>query len=364
MADGNPLPVVTKPVKVLLEMDAPPLAGRQVGVHYFEEGSYRRISVEAVRPTYFAKIVVASVQETLPVYAYPNSPFDSVRNIARNGINSAKTLGLLLSAPATYSQPVLDMRYLSPNNMAHILLDIVPFYLLAKRAAGEDTVLLLQPAAGPFASLLGVFGIEAIDERRRVTGNMVKIRGTRGLAVKELFGTHDCTGIDFLPDTYAGMNFAAEPSFEKIFLSRRPPRNLKNQAEVERVIGEFGYRTVYLEDYSIREQLSIGAQARHVIAVHGAAMSFLLVNKRIDSLIELFPPNVHHDIFSKCLSPRTGRYEQILESFDPKVTHSGWESIYYFKDRNFSVHTGLLERLLSEIHAGSREGMPAPGAGR
>ena len=183
-----------------------------------------------------------------------------------------------------------------------------------------------------------------------MSGDIIKIRGTRGLSVYDLFGIDDCHGINFMPDTYTEMDFPSSLTFDRIFMARRAPRDLENQLEMERITERYGYKTVFLEDYSIRDQLGIGAQAKHVIAVHGAAMSFLLMSKRIDSLIEILPPNVYHDVFPICLSPRVVRYEQIIPNFDERVAHSGWEAISYFKNRRFSVSVKLVECLLSEIH--------------
>ena len=120
--------------------------------------------------------------------------------------------------------------------------------------------------------------------------------------------------------------------------------------EVEALAAGYGYKTIYPEDYTIAEQLGIGAHAKHVIAVHGAAISLLLMNKKVDSVIELFPPNVHHELFPAALGEKVVRYEQIVPDFDPRIAHNGWQAILPFKSRNFSVNVTLLGRLLSEIH--------------
>jgi hypothetical protein len=350
MMDSEALPAFIKPVKVHLETSAPSMGGTKVGVSYCEAGSSRRISVATMRPIYFEKLVVSSVYETLPSFYDSYVPLNGIRSLARNGLYACNRIGLSVRKPVILSTPVLDMRELYPNNMAHLLLNMIPYYLLAKRALGPDIKVLLLNVKEPFASLLSTFGIHPLHENRRVTADIIKIRGTRGLAVFDLFGSRDCEGIDFVPDAYSEMDFSSHLKFDRIFLARRAPRNLDNQAEMEKLAGKYGYKTIFLEDYSIREQLSIGAQAKHVIAVHGAAMSFLLMNRKIDSLIELFPPHVYDDIFSKCLSPRVGRYEQIIADFDARVAHSGWSAILYFKNRNFSANTNLVEQLLSEIH--------------
>ena len=210
--------------------------------------------------------------------------------------------------------------------------------------------LLLRRATAPFSTLLDIFQIYPVHEDRRVIGNIIRIQGTRGLSVYDLFGIDGCNGISFVPDVYSEMDFPSSIRVTRVFMARRAPRNLENQVEMEALVAKYGYETKFFEDYSVSDQLSIGSQAQHVIAVHGAAMSFLAMSKRIDSVIELFPPNVHHGLFPICLEPRVCRYEQIVPEVDRRVAHSGWEAVSYYKNRKFSANLNLLERLLSEIH--------------
>jgi hypothetical protein len=353
MIGDEVLPKFIKPVKVLSEKNAPPMDGTRMHVNYFESGSFKRISVNVIRPTHFEKVVVSSVFETAPALKYSDVPLNSLRNAARMGIYTFKRIRQSMRRSIAFSMPMLDMRSLEPNNMAHLLLEGIPYCLYAKRTVGSELRILMKPMRAQFSNLLAAFDIHPVQENRKVTGSFIKIRGTRGLSVFDLFGTFDCYGVNFIPDTYSEMDFRSPLRIEKIFLARRPPRDLANQAEIEKVVEKFGYKTTYMEDHSIAEQLSIGAQAKHVIAVHGAAMSFLIVNKRIDSVIELLPPNVYHEIYPVCLGPRVARYEQIIPDFDPGVAHSGWDAISYFKNRIFSVSANLLDRILSEIHSGS-----------
>jgi hypothetical protein len=344
-------PAYVKSVKILSETIAPPMDGISVNLHYFEDGNYKKMTVKNMRPTYFDQVVVSSVSETLPAYTYPLAPFNSARNLARNSLYVCKQLSASISKSVLFSNPVLDMRRFGPNNIAHLMIDIIPFYTFAREAVGPEIRTLLHPVGEPFSSLLKLFHVSSVWEDCRVTGEIIKISGTRGLAVHDLFRMFECHGINFAPDVYANVDVCSGPRFERIFLARRAPRNLENQMEIENITNKYDYKTIFMEDYPIREQLSIGAQARHVIAIHGAAMSFLLLNKRVESLIEIFPSNVYHQLFPTCLGRRVIRYEQIIPEFDPSVGHSGWEAISYFKSRNFSLNAPLLGKLLSEIHS-------------
>jgi hypothetical protein len=185
---------------------------------------------------------------------------------------------------------------------------------------------------------------------------MIKISGTRGLAVYDLFRTFDVNGLHFAPNVYAKTDFASGPGFDRVFLARRPPRSLENQADIESVTNKYGYRTIFMEDYLVRDQLSLAAQAKHVVAVHGAAMSLLLMNKGLESVIEILPPNVYHQLYPVILGRRVRRYDQIMPEHDPRVAHCGWEAILYFKNGTFSVDAALLENLLSGIHTQAAAG--------
>ncbi len=351
MTTDQPSANSLKPVKILSETGAPPMAVSNVGLHYVEAGQAKSISVPTMRPVYFDKIVVSTVFETLPAFEAASAPSNSLRNIARNAVFTARNFRASSAKPVTFSTPILDMRAIEPYNIAHLLTDIIPYYLLAKAAVGSDiTLLLSRQLKGTFADLLSAFNIVPVAETRRVTGEILKLRGTRGLSVFDLPETFDCRGINFAPHIYDAFNFPSTLNFDKIFLARRSPRNLGNQAEVEALAAGYDYKTIYPEDYTIAEQLGIGAHAKHVIAVHGAAISLLLMNKKVDSVIELFPPNVHHELFPASLGEKVARYEQIIPSFDPRVAHNGWQAILPFKSQNFSVDVTVLARLLSEMH--------------
>jgi hypothetical protein len=351
MTTDQPSANSLKPVKILSEIDAPPMTVSSVGLHYVEAGQAKNFSVPTMRPVYFDKIVVSTVFETLPAFEAALAPNNSLRNVARNAVFTARNLRASSAKPVTFPTPVLDMRAIEPHNIAHLLTDIIPYYLLAKTAVGSDIILLLsRQVKGTFADLLTAFHIVPIAESRRVAGEILKLRGTRGLSVFDLPETFDCRGINFAPNIYDAFNFPFTLNFDKIFLARRAPRNLGNQDEVEALVAAYGYKTIYLEDYTIAEQLGIGAHTKHVIAVHGAAISLLLLNKKVDSIIELFPPNVHHELFPVALGEKVIRYEQIVPDFDPRIAHNGWQAILPFKSRNFSVDVTLLGRLLSEIH--------------
>ena len=214
----------------------------------------------------------------------PQITLNSLRDAARFGYHTARRVEAAIRPPRVMRKPVFDTRSWEPNNIAHLLLDLIPYSLYVRQAVGPEVVILFQKLGKRFHELLDIFGMVPVFERRRVEADVVKISGTRGLAVYELDlqTTFDCPGICFVPNVYSEMDFSSSTKFERVFLARRDARSLLNQTEVEETVARFGYRTVFMEDYSLREQLSIGAQAKHVVAIHGAAMGFLIMSKRIE----------------------------------------------------------------------------------
>jgi hypothetical protein len=323
-----------------------------VAVHFVEAGVQKTITVEMRLPTYFDGIVVSIVHETLPSVPGPKVTPNSLRNAARFGYHAAREIEANIRPSLVLRTPVFDTRIWEPNNMAHLLLDIVPYSLYARSAAGPEVGILFQKLGTRFRELLDIFGLVPVFERRRIEADVVKIRGTRGLAVYDfdLRNTFDCPGICLVPDVYSEFDFSSSTKFDRVFLARRGPRSLLNQSHVEEIVGRFGYQTVFMEDYSLSEQLSIGAQAKHVVAIHGAAMSFLVMSKQIESVVELLPTNNYAAGFPVSLGSRVRHYDQIIPSFDRLTQHIGWPAIARFKELPFAVDTSLLTRLLSNIH--------------
>jgi hypothetical protein len=340
-----------KPVKILSVANAPPMVAVPVDLHYFEGGTYKHRVVQNIRPTHFDELIVSSVFDTLPTFRYRAAPLNSMRNLARNAFTVARQARASLARPVVYSAPVLDLRSMGPNNVAHLLQDIIPLSLLARRLVGPELTLLTRPVYGPFRDLLEHFGLSPIWEDREITGEMIRISGTRGLAVYDVINLFDCNAVQLFPQVLLEEDMPSGRSFEKIFLARRASRSLKNQTEIEQLTNSFGYTTIFMEDYSISDQLSIAARAKHVIAMHGAAMGLLLVNKGLDSVIEVLPANVYHQWFPNCIGRRVRKYIQILPEYDLRIQHSGWDAIAQFKNGKVFLDAFLLERLLSGIHA-------------
>ncbi len=247
-------------------------------------------------------------------------------------------------APTEILGPILDLRSIQPNNVAHMLLSLVPFCRYAQQVAGAGITCLFQRTGEPFRTLASRFGVNPVLVDGPVSGEFLQIFGTRGLAVYELPAVFDSEAIDYFPDTYTGFQPTVPPPLatDRLFVARRGPRALINHKAVEAFLTARGYTTVYFEDYSIDQQCALGAAAKDVVAIHGAAMSFFLLG-RLNSIVELLPPQIYHQIFAVALPQSIPDYTVVIPDFDPELAYQPWSELVRLKNMAFETDMTLLE---------------------
>lgn len=79
------------------------------------------------------------------------------------------------------------------------------------------------------------------------------------------------------------------PSGERVYISRRKAkvRRIVNEAEVEAVLKQYGFRTVCFEDFTFTEQVAIASNARYIVSNHGAGLTNMLFMPAGGSVLEL-----------------------------------------------------------------------------
>lgn len=83
-----------------------------------------------------------------------------------------------------------------------------------------------------------------------------------------------------------------KPSNKRIFIARKPEtkiRRILNHHEVCHAIRDFGFRMVYFEDLSLREQIQCAISAEAMIGAHGSGLCHSLFMNEGSTLIEIFP---------------------------------------------------------------------------
>ena len=129
------------------------------------------------------------------------------------------------------------------------MMHIIPFCLHVRKVSGTNTKFLFSKIHPSFKKLLDTFDIQAIVTQKKVAGPIIKIFGSRGLAAYNILNLESYPPISFVPNIYRDYNFLSPlPNKNKIFIARRGARRLLNHNEVEAMLNERGYQTVFMED--------------------------------------------------------------------------------------------------------------------
>jgi Glycosyltransferase 61 len=312
------------------------------------EALHRRFLVH--RPVHFDSVVTVVSDGVIAGLVNSRRGTRPLRDVARSTYFAAMGLRASVSAPLRTGRPLMDTRAVEPNNMAHLLLEVIPCVLHARKVLGQPVDVLTRNMQPPFVRLLEAFGIARIDTWRQVHAPLVTVRGTRGLSVYDLMGHPHCPASVTIPEPFDDLEFESTAGFERVFLARRGLRALANHAEVEALTQAHGYRTVFMEDYSLPDQIMIGKRARHVVAIHGAAMAFLALNQHLESVIELSPSHVYHEMFPMCIGQPARDYHFVISQFDPLVGHRGWASVAHHKSLAVSTDVDLLTQAIETVH--------------
>jgi capsular polysaccharide biosynthesis protein len=104
---------------------------------------------------------------------------------------------------------------------------------------------------------------------------------------------------------------------ERIYISRNNPKKktsriVVNEDEVEKILREKGFKTVYMEDFCFIDQMSIAYHAKNIVAVHGAGITNAVFAGKGSSLLELVNKKWLPDCYMK-MAEKTGiEYDRIL----------------------------------------------------
>lgn len=106
---------------------------------------------------------------------------------------------------------------------------------------------------------------------------------------------------------------------KKIYISRARARarHIINEDAVARLLSKAGFQTVYLEEMTVLEQVSLFANAKVIVAPHGSGLTNLVFCSSKTTVIELFSPNylrTDYWIISQQLELK--HYYCLGESFD------------------------------------------------
>lgn len=346
-----PSPARSADLDSVMIHDRQPVSERvqDVTLHLSGPGGPGRSTLTVSRPTRFEDVIVGVTEGSSSPRPSSAAWRWTPKGAARFAYHKARALRSQWQPPLRHDLPMFDVRAVEPNNIAHLLLLILPLSLHLQKVLDGQVTTVFRDVRHPWREVLDVLGINATFTARRLEGPMARIRGTRGLAAYDLLDVFDVPAVSVVPDPYRNPALVRSGNPGRIFIARRDARSLLNQPEVERILTGRGYETIFMEDHPIIDQFSLAASARHVVAVHGAGMAGLVMNPGLDSVIELLPPNVYHDFYPLCLAGRVKEYSLLMPGFDERIQHGDWSTILAHKNAPFAVDLVALEGALDTL---------------
>ena len=81
--------------------------------------------------------------------------------------------------------------------------------------------------------------------------------------------------------------------FDKIYVSRSKAsrRRISNEKDTIELIKRYGFKIIYLEDFSVKDQISIFNSAKIIVALHGAGIVNIVYCSKPFRLLEIYPQN-------------------------------------------------------------------------
>jgi hypothetical protein len=132
----------------------------------------------------------------------------------------------------------------------------------------------------------------------------------------------------------------------KIFIGRKNAgkRLLLNEEEVVLALQKINFKSIYLEDLSVKDQIKLFFNAHEIVGVHGAGLTNLLFSQAGSLVLELFPVNYVNQCYWTIASHNHLEYGYLLgEGVDITDDNN------HLFDSNFSVSIEKLVHLLEGL---------------
>ncbi|MEM7761150.1 MAG: glycosyltransferase family 61 protein, partial [Cyanobacteria bacterium P01_A01_bin.40] len=125
--------------------------------------------------------------------------------------------------------------------------------------------------------------------------------------------------IKFLRQTFLPQVSLTKTSKQKIYVSRAKAKNrqLINEAEVSKLLAKQGFKTVFLEELSVLEQVAVFINAEIIVSPHGSGLTNLVFCAPNTKVVELFSPNyLRTDYWMISQQLQLQHYYLVGENFD------------------------------------------------
>lgn len=214
---------------------------------------------------------------------------ESTRTVPNSSSNIYRKIYRKFTPPMQVDgEYLLDSRFETDGNIAHILTFVVPRLLAAQKMCDQVTVVLRSNAHNMAKNVYKLLGASILCTDKDINGKLI-------LADDQSPGAYEgCYNSLFGELTFEGFN---PQTPEKVFISRKGTRSLINESEVEQTLQAYGFKKYYFEDIPISEQWSVARNAKVIVGMHGAALASLVFNTNKVKLIELFHPGYVVDMY-------------------------------------------------------------------
>ena len=214
---------------------------------------------------------------------------ESTRTVPNNSSNIYRKIYRKFTPPIQVDgEYILDSRFETDGNIAHIMTIVVPRLLAAQKMCDRITVVLRSKASNLAKNVYKLLGASILCTDKDINGKLILADDYSQGAYEGFYTTL------FGELAFEGLN---PQTPEKVFISRKNTRSLINESEVEQTLQAYGFKKYYFEDIPISEQWSVARNAKVIVGMHGAALSSIVLNSNKVKLIELFHPGYVVDMY-------------------------------------------------------------------
>ena len=109
----------------------------------------------------------------------------------------------------------------------------------------------------------------------------------------------------------------------RIYISRREAsyRRIANEAEVEALLRDLGFEIHQLEQYSLRDQVALFAEAEGVVSAHGAGLTNMIFSPPGLAVLDIFEPTRFNKCFWSMSTALGHRYWYLIGDTVPSGTN-------------------------------------------
>jgi capsular polysaccharide biosynthesis protein len=235
-------------------------------------------------------------------YGYVIKKFDvlyeAVTPRHRNALNPINLFAFrFLKKKIHIEAPCLSIANGWIDSYYHFTLESLPKLYLMRDYIAQSTLVFHSLAAGFHAEWFEIIGIKNIRyiNNKEVVETPLAI--TTSFASQDL-NFHHTIIPEFRQWILSRIIKSDSFNFKKIFISRKKPRHrrLLNEDAVISLLSGYGFVTIYMEDYSVADQVRIFSQADHIICIHGAALTNLCFSNSGTKVLDL----IHEDFTQWC----------------------------------------------------------------